>query len=92
MRAVGADCATATSVNISDTTATPVVGVACPVAPLDNGVVYDFDTAAATRTTYGVAFAYGKGVQIIDATKNTLTGPTTMDFCVRFMKESGVNE
>jgi len=89
MRAVGADCATATSVNINDTTATNVVGVAIAVAPLDDGVVIPFHNATnVTRTTFGLAFAYGKGLQIVDATKGTLTGPTTVDFCVKYMKLS----
>jgi hypothetical protein len=92
LRAVGADCATATSVNINDDSGTAVVGVACPTGPLDNGVVYDFDTAAATRTTYGSAFKYGKGLKLCDVTANTLTGPDTIDFCVFYMKVSGVNE
>jgi hypothetical protein len=91
LRAVGADCATATSVNIDDDTpTTQIVGVAVAVGPLDDGVVYDFDAAASvTRTTYGAEFKYGRGLQIIDRTKGTLTGPTTIDFCVKYMKVSG---
>jgi len=89
-RAVGADCATATSVNIDDDTpTTQIVGVAIAVGPLDDGLVVDFDAATnVTRTTYGSAFKYGRGLQIIDRTKNTLTGPTTIDFCVFYQKVS----
>ena len=90
MRAVGADCAGATSVNIDDdTVTTQIVGVAIAVAPLDNGVIVDFDAATnVTRTTYGSAFKYGRGLQIIDRTKGSLTGPDTIDFCVFFQKVS----
>jgi hypothetical protein len=90
MRAVGGDCAGADTVNISDTTGTPVVGVAIAVGPLDDGVVVDFDAATnVTRTTYGAAFAYGRGLQILDAGAGALSGPTTIDFCVKYMKVSG---
>jgi hypothetical protein len=90
-RAVGADCAGATSVNIDDDTpTTQIVGVAVAVGPLDDGVVVDFNAASnVTRTTYGAAFKYGRGLQIIDRTKGSLSGPTTVDFCVKYMKVSG---
>lgn len=90
MRAVGADCATATSVNINDDTpTTPIVGVAIAVGPLDNGVVVDFDAAAnVTRTTYGDEFAYGRGLVIEDA-GTALTGPTTIDYCIFYTRVSG---
>jgi len=90
-RAVGADCAGATSVNIDDDTpTTQIVGVAVAVGPLDDGVIYPFDSATnVTRTTFGTEFKYGRGLQIIDRTKNSLTGPDTIDFCVKYMKVSG---
>lgn len=86
-RAVGADCATATSVNVNDTTGTNVVNVAYAVGPIDNGVLCDFDAASnVTRTTYGAANTHLKGIQIVDVTKGTLTGPDSLDYCLFFQK------
>lgn len=83
IRALGADCAGADSVNISDTAGTPVVGVAVAVAPADDGVIVRFDASAnVTRTTFGTALTFGKGLQILDAGAGALSGPTTIDFCV----------
>ena len=90
LRSVGADCAGADSVNISDTAGTPVVAVAVAVGPLDDGVINRLDAAAnTTRTTFGTSLTYGKGLQILDAGAGALSGPTTVDFAVYYQTVSG---
>jgi len=85
MRALAVNAAGADSINISDTTATPVVGVAIAVGALTAGALVDFDAAAnVTRTTYGAAFAAGKGLQILDAGAGALSGCTSVDFCIKY--------
>jgi hypothetical protein len=90
MRCLGGAAAAADSINISDTTGTPVVGVAIAVAALTENAVVDFDAAAnVTRTTYGDDFVYGKGLQICDAGASALTTCTSVDYCVQYMTVSG---
>lgn len=86
MRALGGNAATATGVNISDTTATtPIVGVAVARASLTENAVVDFDAAGVTTTTYGVAHKEGKGLQIIKSGSDLATA-TSVDYCVKFME------
>jgi hypothetical protein len=87
MRALGGNAATATGVNISDTTATtPVVGVAVARAALTQNTVVDFDAASdVTRTTYGIAHKEGKGLQIIKDGSDLATA-TSIDYCIKFME------
>jgi hypothetical protein len=86
LRALGGNAGGATTVNISDTTGTPVVGVACTCATgLAENRVCDFDDATySTRTTYGVAFAAGKALQILDAGASALDTCSSVDFCVKY--------
>lgn len=86
MRATGS-ADTATSVDIKDTTDTPVVAVAIAVAALIDGAVVDFDAAAnVTWTTYGVAHTKGKGLQILQTTAAGGLGTTTaVDYVVRYI-------
>ena len=86
MRAAGS-AGTATSVDIKDTTGTPVVGVAIAVAALTDGTMVDFDAAAnVTWTTYGTAFAKGKGLQIKQTTAGgNLSTTTAVDYVVKYI-------
>ena len=86
LRAAGA-ADTCTSVDIKDTTDTPVVGVAIAVASLTDAAVVDFNKATdVTWTTYGTAFAKGKGLQIKQTTAAGNLGTTTaVDYCVRYI-------
>jgi len=89
LRALGGAAAAADSINISDTTGTPVVGVAIAVGALTENAVVEFDAAAnVTRTTFGDDFDYGKGLQIIDAGAADLTTCTSVDYCIHFMEVS----
>jgi hypothetical protein len=83
LRALGGNAGGATSVNISDTTGTPVVGLAVAVGTLTQDAVVDFNLGAnITKTTYGTAHTKGKGLQII--ANGTLTTATSVDYCVKY--------
>jgi len=86
LRAAGA-ADTATSVDIKDTTDTPVVAVAVAVAALTDAAVVDLDTASnVTWTTYGVAHTKGKGLQIAQTTAAGDLGTTTaVDYVVKYI-------
>jgi len=66
---VGSNLATCTSVNVDDTTGTPVVVAAVPVATLASNAVIGPGGANNTLTTMGWqgALTAGKGIQIINA-------------------------
>jgi hypothetical protein len=74
----------ATSIDICDTTGTPVVGVSIAAAQLANGVIAPFTAATATLTTFGVANTKGKGIQILSVGTDESTA-TVCDYCVEYM-------
>lgn len=81
LRALGGNAGGATSVNISDTTGTPVVNLATAVGTLTQDAVVDFNLGAnITKTTYGTANTKGKGIQI--KANGTLTTATSIDYCL----------
>jgi hypothetical protein len=87
MRALGGSAATATSIDIKDTTTVPVVNVAVGVGSLTQDTVANFNaTSDVTRTTYGVANTKGKGLKIM---QTTAAGPiatcTSVDYCVMYL-------
>jgi hypothetical protein len=83
LRALGGNAQTATSVDITDTTGTPVVAVAGAVAGLTNGAVLDFRAAAnVTLTTkLGDPLTADKGLQIIKSGSDLATA-TSVDYVV----------
>lgn len=84
MRALGGNAATATSVDIADTTAdTPVVAVACAVAGLTQNAVLDFRAGSnVTLTTkLGDSLTVSEGLQIIHAGSDLATA-TSVDYVV----------
>lgn len=83
MRALGGAAATATSVDIADTTGTPVVAVACAAAGLTQNAVLDFRAASnVTLTTkLGDPLTVDQGLQIIKAGSNLATA-TSVDYVV----------
>jgi len=74
----------ATSIDIQDTTSSPVVNVAIAAAQLGNGVIAPFTASTATLTTFGVANTKGKGLQIISVGGPETTA-TSCDYCVEYM-------
>ena len=85
MIALGGNAATATSVDIKDTTGTPVVAVACGVAGLTENAQLDFDaTSNVTRTTYRKPLTVDKGLQI-QKTGSNLATATSVDYYVEYV-------
>ena len=85
LRALGGNAATATTVNVSDTTGTPVVNLAIAVGTLKEDAVVDFNLGAnITKTTYGTANTKGKGIQIIKAGAGALATCTSIDYCIKY--------
>lgn len=85
MRALGGAVATATSVDIADTTDTPVVAVACAAAGLTQNAVLDFRASAnvTLTTSLGAPLTVDQGLQIIKAGSNVATA-TSVDYCVLY--------
>lgn len=90
LRALGGNAATATTVNISSTAGTPVVGVACTCTDglAENRICTLDDPTYATCTTFGDNFVAGDGLMICDA-GGALAGATSVDYCIEYMKVSG---
>lgn len=85
LTALGGNVATATGVNIDDTTDTPVVGVACATAGLTQNAQLDFDAAAnVTRTTYRTPLTVNEGLQIIKAGSDVATA-VSVDYYVEYI-------
>lgn len=83
LRALGGAVATATSVDIADTTGTPVVAAACAAAGLTQNAVLDFRAAAnvTLTTALGVPLTVNQGLQIIKAGSDVATA-TSVDYVV----------
>jgi hypothetical protein len=81
LQAIGGSAAGATSVDIADTAASPVVQAAFPVAVLTANTVVDLGQA--TVASLGAAATADKGLQIIKAGAN-LTGATSVRYVVLY--------
>ena len=66
LQAKGGAAATCTSVQVVDTTGTPVVGVQANAAQLTQDTVNDESAASMVLTTFLVNFTTGKGLVIRD--------------------------
>ncbi len=83
--AIGGAAATATSVDVNDTTGTPVVGVAVACTAMTENTQMDFDAASnVTRTTYRAPFAAGKGIQVIKGGSDLATA-THVDYYIEYV-------
>jgi hypothetical protein len=85
LTARGGAVQTATSVDIADTTGTPVVAVAGAAAGLTENAQLDFDAAAnVTRTTYRTPLTVNEGLQIIKAGSDVATA-VSVDYYVEYI-------
>ena len=87
MRALVGTVATATSVNISDTSNTNEVMVGT-AANMTNGLILREGTTGMTCTKLGLALTKGDGLRI-KGVGATVTGATSVDYCVYYIVEGG---
>lgn len=87
MRALVGTVATATSVNISDTSSTNEVMVGT-AANMTAGLILREGTTGMTCTKLGTALTKGDGL-LIKGIGATVTGATSVDYCVFYTVEGG---
>jgi hypothetical protein len=87
MRAIGGTVATATSVNVSDTSNTNEVMVGT-AANMTAGLILREGTTGMTCTKLGTALVKGNGLRI-KGIGATVTGATSVDYCVYYTVEGG---
>jgi hypothetical protein len=77
--------ATATSVDLIDTTDTHVHNVVVARGNLTNGTMAPLTASSGvTWTTFGVANTKGKGIKIA-SNDGALSGTTVLDYCIEYM-------
>ena len=87
MRALGGTVATATSVNVSDTSNTNEVMVGT-AANMTAGLILREGTTGMTCTKLNLALTKGDGLRI-KGIAATVTGATSVDYCVYYTVEGG---